>query len=86
MDKASYSAHPIDSIEPLSDEPSGCRAAAIYHLQLMFTVDEFLTESKDTRPAIVRFPFALVGRMRNGLSTLPSERAVTRRPSLPCGR
>jgi hypothetical protein len=41
--KASYFDDPIDSIEPLPDAPNDYRQAAIYNLQLMFAVDEFLS-------------------------------------------
>jgi hypothetical protein len=51
--RASYSAHPVDSMEPLSDEPNGYRAAAEYHLGLMYAVDEFLMVAPDSRVAIV---------------------------------
>jgi hypothetical protein len=52
-DAASYSAHPVDSIEPLPDAPNDYRAAALYHLQLMYAVDEFLTAAEDSRLAVV---------------------------------
>ena len=51
--KASYFDDPIDSIEPLPDKPNGYRQAAIYHLQLMFAVDEFVTAATDARVAVV---------------------------------
>ena len=51
--RASYSAHPIDSIEPLSDEPNSYRSAALHHLQLMYAVDEFITAAEDARLAVV---------------------------------
>jgi hypothetical protein len=49
----SYSAHPIDSMEPLSDEPNGYRAAAIHHLGIMYAVDDFITAAPDARVAVV---------------------------------
>jgi hypothetical protein len=52
-DAASYSAHPVDSLEPLPDAPNDYRQAAIYHLQLMFAVDEFITAAPDARVAVV---------------------------------
>jgi hypothetical protein len=52
-DRASYSAHPIDSMEPLSDEPNPYREAALRHLDLMYSVDQFLSESKDARFAVI---------------------------------
>jgi hypothetical protein len=51
--RASYSAHPIDSIEPISDEPNGYRQAALYYLQIMLAVDEFMTAAEDARLAVV---------------------------------
>jgi hypothetical protein len=51
--KASYFDDPIDSIEPLPDAPNDYRAAALYHLQLMYAVDEFLTAAEDSRLAVV---------------------------------
>jgi hypothetical protein len=51
--KASYFDDPIDSIEPLPDISNPYRAAAIYHLQLMFAVDEFITAAPDARLAVV---------------------------------
>jgi hypothetical protein len=51
--RASYSAHPIDSMEPLSDDPNPYRQAAIYHLKLMYAVDEFITAAEDSRLAVV---------------------------------
>ena len=53
LNRASYSAHPIDSMEPLSDEPNPYREATLYHLQLMYAVDEFLTAAEDSRLAVV---------------------------------
>lgn len=52
-DAASYSAHPVDSIEPLSDEPNGYRTAAIHYLGIMFAVDQFLETAPDARVAVV---------------------------------
>jgi hypothetical protein len=42
-DRASYTAHPIDSMEPLSDEPNPYRQAALRFLGILYAVDEFLT-------------------------------------------
>jgi len=39
--------------EPLPEAPNEYRQAAIYHLQLMFAVDEFLTAAPDARVAVV---------------------------------
>ena len=51
--RASYESHPIDSIEPLSDEPNPYRQAAVYHLELMYAVDRFLESAPDARLAVV---------------------------------
>jgi Homeodomain-like domain len=51
--KASDFDDPIDSIEPLPDVPNDYRQAALYHLQLMFAVDEFVTAAPDARVAVV---------------------------------
>jgi hypothetical protein len=51
--RASYNHHPCDDFEPLPDIPNPYRQAAIYHLQLMFAVDEFLTAAEDSRLAVV---------------------------------
>jgi hypothetical protein len=45
--------HPCDDFEPLPDAPNDYRQAAIYHLQLMFAVDEFITAATDARVAVV---------------------------------
>jgi hypothetical protein len=52
-DAASYSAHPVDSLEPLPDAPNDYRAAAIYHMRLMYAVDEYITAAEDSRLAVV---------------------------------
>jgi hypothetical protein len=51
--KASYYDDPINSIEPLPDTSSDYRQAALFHLQLMLAVDEFITAAEDARLAIV---------------------------------
>jgi hypothetical protein len=71
-DRASYSAHPIDSMEPLSDEPNGYREAALYHLRLMYAVDEFLTAAEDSRLAIVTVAATLGWPSARGLATSPA--------------
>jgi hypothetical protein len=40
-------------MEPLSDEPNSYRAAALHHLGLMYSVDEFITAAKDARLAVI---------------------------------
>ena len=47
--KASYEHHPCDDFEPLPDVPNPYRQAALQHLGLMYSVDQFLTEAKDAR-------------------------------------
>jgi hypothetical protein len=39
--------------EPLPDAPNEYRQAAIFHLRLMFAVDEFVTAAPDARVAVV---------------------------------
>jgi AraC-like DNA-binding protein len=51
--KAAYYDDPIDSIEPLPDIPNPYRQAAIYHMRLMYVVDDFVTAAEDSRLAIV---------------------------------
>jgi hypothetical protein len=51
--KAAYFDDPIDSIEPLPDISNPYREAAIYHLQLMYAVDQFLETAPDARVAVV---------------------------------
>ncbi len=65
--KASYFDDPIDSIEPLPDVPNDYRAAALYHLGIMFAVDEFITAAPDARVAVVAV--AVVIRMAEGPRT-----------------
>jgi hypothetical protein len=57
--RASYSAHPIDEIEPLPDASNDYRQAALYHLQLMYAVDEFITAAPDARVGVVSVAIAL---------------------------
>jgi hypothetical protein len=58
--KASYTPDLLAEIgEPLPDPVNGYRQAAIYHLQLMYAVDEFLTAATDSRLAVVAVAVAL---------------------------
>ena len=66
--RASYSAHPIDSIEPFTDEPNSYRQAALYHLQIMLAVDEFITSAEDARLAVVAVAVVLGWPSARGLS------------------
>ena len=66
--RASYSAHPIDSIEPISYEPNSYRAAALYHLQLMFCIDAFITAAPDARVAVCRVSVVLGWPSTRGLT------------------
>ena len=52
-DRASYFAHPIDSIEPIDLAPNGYRSAALAYLKLMWTVDEYLAAAADARFAVI---------------------------------
>jgi hypothetical protein len=52
--RASYTPDLLAELgEPLPEVPNGYRQAAIYHLQLMFAVDEFITAAPDARVAVV---------------------------------
>jgi hypothetical protein len=52
--KASYTPDLLAELgEPLPDPVNGYRQAALYHLQLMYAVDEFLTAAEDSRLAVV---------------------------------
>jgi hypothetical protein len=52
--RASYTPDLLAELgEPLPEAPNGYRAAAIYHLQLMYAVDEFLTAASDARLAVI---------------------------------
>jgi hypothetical protein len=46
---ASYSDHPIDTLEPLPDCPNAFRAAAIGYLKVLSAMDDFLTDADDPR-------------------------------------
>jgi hypothetical protein len=51
--RASYNHHPCDDFEPLPDVSNPYREAAIYHLKLMFAVDEFCAAAQDARLAVI---------------------------------
>jgi AraC-like DNA-binding protein len=67
-DAASYSAHPVDSLEPLPDAPNDYRQAAIFHLRLMYVVDGFITAAPDARVAVVAVATVLGWPSARGLS------------------
>ena len=67
-DRASYSAHPIDSMEPLSDEPNGYRSAALYHMRIMWVIDDFITGAPDARLAVVAVAVVLGWPSARGLT------------------
>jgi Homeodomain-like domain len=66
--RASYQSHPVDFLEPLSDEPNDYRAAAIYHLQFMYAVDEFVTAATDARLAVIAVAIVLGWPSTRGLT------------------
>jgi hypothetical protein len=66
--KASYNHHQCDDFEPLPDAPNDYRAAALYHLQLMYAVDDFITAATDSRLAVVAVAVALGWPSARGLS------------------
>jgi hypothetical protein len=52
-DRASYERHSCEDLEPIDLEPNGYREAAVFHLKIMFAVDEFVTGAEDIRLAVV---------------------------------
>jgi hypothetical protein len=66
--RASYSAHPIDEIEPLPDPVNGYRQASKHYLNLMFAVDVFITAATDSRLAVVAVAVALGWPSAKGLT------------------
>ncbi len=66
--RASYSAHPIDSIELLSDEPNGYRQAALHHSELMYAIDRFIEAAPDARLAVVAVAVVLGWPSTRGLT------------------
>ena len=69
--RASYESHPIDSIEPIDLAPNGYRQAALHHLQLMYSVDEFISAAPDARAAVVAIAVVLKWPSVRGL-TVPA--------------
>jgi hypothetical protein len=54
--------------EPLPDAPNDYRAAALFHLGIMYAVDEFLTAAPDARVGIVAVAVVLGWPSTRGLS------------------
>jgi hypothetical protein len=50
-DIASYTAHPIDSIEPLPDHSTSYRDAALECMKILRSVDVFMSRATDPRLA-----------------------------------
>ena len=48
---ASYTAHPVDQIEPLPDHSSSYRDAALECLRILGSVDRFMSRARDSRLA-----------------------------------
>jgi hypothetical protein len=65
---ANYNHHPCEDLEPVDLAPNGYRAAALYHLQLMYAVDEFITAAEDARLAVVAVAVMLQWPSVRGLS------------------
>jgi Trp operon repressor len=55
-------------MEPLPDEPNEYRQAALYHLQIMLAVDDFITVAQDARLAVVAVAVVLGWPSTRGLS------------------
>jgi hypothetical protein len=67
--RASYTPDILAEIgEPLPDARNEYREAAIYHLQLMYAVDEFLTAAPDARVAVVAVAVVLGWPSARGLT------------------
>jgi hypothetical protein len=55
-------------LEPIELAPNGYRQAALYHLQIMLAVDEFITSAPDARVAVVAVAVVLGWPSARGLS------------------
>jgi hypothetical protein len=55
-------------MEPLSDEPNGYRQAALYHMRLMWVIDDFITAAPDARVAVVAVAVVLGWPSARGLT------------------
>ena len=67
--RASYTPDLLAELgEPLPEAPNGYRAAAIYHLQLMYAVDGFITSATDARVAVVAVAVVLGWPSARGLT------------------
>jgi hypothetical protein len=50
-DLASYTAHPIDELEPLLDDPDPYQAASLDHLRVLLAIDAYMMDSENPRLA-----------------------------------
>jgi hypothetical protein len=67
--RASYTPDILAELgEPLPDAPNEYRQAALYHLRLMYVVDEFLTAAPDARIGVVAVAVTLGWPSARGLS------------------
>jgi hypothetical protein len=67
--RASYTPDLLAELgEPLPEAPNGYREAALYHLRLMYSCDEFLAAAPDSRVAIVAVAVVLGWPSARGLS------------------
>jgi hypothetical protein len=65
---ASYTAHPIDDLEPMPDASNDYRKAAIEHLQILKAIDLFMTCTPDARLGWVSISIVLRLTSVRGLS------------------
>jgi hypothetical protein len=65
---ASYSDHPIDTLEPLPDYPNAYREAAIGCLKVLHAMDDFLTAADDKRAGWIAVAIVLKLTSTRGLS------------------
>src|SRR6266576_843839 len=65
---ASYNAHPIDQIESVAAEASSYRGAALHCLQILASVDRFMSRARDLRLAWTAVSSAIGLTSTNGLA------------------
>lgn len=58
-DAASYSAHPMDELEPLPDNSSAFREASVKFMRVLYCLDTFVSSSRDARLAHIQISIAL---------------------------
>jgi hypothetical protein len=79
-DAASYSAHPVDSLEPLPANSSEYREAAVRLMRVLYCLDTFVSCSRDARLAHIQVSIALGLYSTRGrtLSSVADELGITK--------